>query len=152
MAHVAAMNSPLDLASLKNELHQLEERILTDRRERDWVWLDLMRRGMLLIARMMVEVKARGERPQPRSGIAPSSALPNPGLVGQAIDVEQFRAHTPEKFELIGGFLFDDAEHPENRLRLLSVLLVNVGLVEAVRQAPEALWREALDRVYGGAS
>ena len=35
------------------------------------------------------------------------------------------------------------------RRRLLALLLVNVGLLEAVKLAPEARWREALDRAHG---
>ncbi len=65
-----------------------------------------------------------------------------------AIDVEEFRAYTPEKFELLDGYLFDTRQHTESRRRLLHLLLVNVGLLEAVRVAPEERWREALQRVY----
>jgi len=74
--------------------------------------------------------------------------LPLPELDAQAIDVEEFRAYTPEKFELLGGYLFDTRQHAESRRRLLHLLLVNVGLLEAVRLAPEERWREALQRVY----
>ncbi|HJS43334.1 MAG TPA: hypothetical protein VJ755_07655 [Gemmatimonadales bacterium] len=74
--------------------------------------------------------------------------LPIPDLEARAINVEEFRANTPEKFELLKGYLFDTYEHAESRQRLLSLLLVNVGLLDAVRLAPEALWREALRRVY----
>jgi len=74
--------------------------------------------------------------------------LPLPELEARAIDVEQFRAYTPEKFELLDGYLFDTGQHTESRRRLLRLLLVNVGLFEAVRLAPEERWREALQRVY----
>jgi len=50
---------------------------------------------------------------------------------------------------LLGGYLFDAADHPDARRRLLRLLLVNVGLLEAVRLVPEERWREALRRVYG---
>jgi hypothetical protein len=40
---------------------------------------------------------------------------------------------------------------PELRLKLLRLLLANVGLLEAVKLAPEQRWREALDRTYGAA-
>jgi len=71
-----------------------------------------------------------------------------PELEARAIDVEAFRAYAPEKFELLDGYLFDIREHTESRRRLLRLLLVNVGLLDAVRLAPEARWREALQRVY----
>ena len=74
--------------------------------------------------------------------------LPIPELESRAIDVEEFRANTPEKFELLDGYLFDTRQHAESRRRLLRLLLVNVGLLDAVRLAPERRWREALQRVY----
>ena len=74
--------------------------------------------------------------------------LPTPDLEARAINVEQFQAYTPEKFELVEGYLFDTQEYAESRQRLLALLLVNVGLVDAVRLAPEERWREALRRVY----
>lgn len=74
--------------------------------------------------------------------------LPIPDLEARAINVEQFQAYTPEKFELLEGYLFDTHEHPESRRRLLDLLLVNVGLLDAVRLAPEERWREALRQVY----
>jgi len=74
--------------------------------------------------------------------------LPLPELEARAINVEAFRAYAPEKFELLSGYLFDIREHPESRRRLLRLLLVNVGLLDAVRLAPEARWREALEQVY----
>ena len=74
--------------------------------------------------------------------------LPIPDLEARAINVDAFRAHTPEKFELLEGYLFDTHEHAESRRRLLGLLLVNVGLLDAVRLAPQERWREALQRVY----
>jgi hypothetical protein len=74
---------------------------------------------------------------------------PLPELEARAINVEEFRAYTPEKFELLEGYLFDIPQHTESRRRLLCLLLVNVGLLDAVRLAPEERWREALARVYG---
>lgn len=73
---------------------------------------------------------------------------PIPDLAARAIDIDEFRTNTPEKFELLAGYLFDTSEHPESRRRLLNLLLVNVGLVDAVRLAPEERWREALQKVY----
>lgn len=74
--------------------------------------------------------------------------LPIPELEARAINVEQFRAYTPEKFELVEGYLFDTQEHAASRRRLLALLLVNVGLLDAVRLAPEERWRAALRRAY----
>ncbi len=51
-------------------------------------------------------------------------------------------ALTPEHFEAIDGKLFFEEQQ---RLNLLRMLLENVGLDAAVRLAPAALWREALN-------
>jgi hypothetical protein len=75
--------------------------------------------------------------------------LPPPDMGPQAITVAQYRSHAPEKFELWEGYLFTGPDYPEERHRLLSLLLVNVGLLEAVKLAPEERWREALEQVYG---
>jgi len=61
----------------------------------------------------------------------------------------QFFELTPEKFELVEGYLFDPPHINETRLKLLSLLLINVGLKEAVQLAPEERWKEALRQVYG---
>ena len=74
--------------------------------------------------------------------------LPIPDLEARAINVEQFRAYTPEKFELVEGYLFHSRQYSESRQQLLALLLVNVGLIEAVRLAPEQHWREALRRLH----
>ncbi len=78
-----------------------------------------------------------------------SRELPIPNLEARPITLEQYHAHTPEKFELWEGYLFHTADDPDARRRLLGLLLVNVGLLEAVRLVPEERWREALERVYG---
>ena len=78
-----------------------------------------------------------------------SRELPIPNLEARPITAEQYHAHTPEKFELWGGYLFHAAADPDARRRLLGLLLVNVGLLEAVRLVSEERWREALERVYG---
>lgn len=75
--------------------------------------------------------------------------LPVPELESQRITVDQYHAYAPEKFELIGGYLFYGPDYPEDRHKLLRLLLVNVGLREAVKLVPEQRWREALERVYG---
>lgn len=71
-----------------------------------------------------------------------------PGLEPRAITIEEYYAYAPEKIELLGGYLFLPAEYPEPRRQLLQLLLVNLGLLEAVRLVPEDRWREALERVY----
>lgn len=104
---------------------------------------------MLLLARMIAEVAP------PRAGSHPGHSMDQPGgfpipdLTARPINVEEYHEHAPEKFELLAGYLFSGPADPEPRHRLLALLLVNVGLVEAVRLAPEALWREALRSVYG---
>lgn len=76
--------------------------------------------------------------------------LPPPDLEPRPITMDQYYAYAPEKFELLEGYLFLPADYPELRRQLLKLLLVNVGLLEVVRSAPEARWREALKRGYGG--
>lgn len=72
-----------------------------------------------------------------------------PGLERRAITLEEYYAYAPEKFELIGGYLFYGPDYPEHRHQLLKLLLVNVGLLEAVKLVPEERWRAALEQVYG---
>lgn len=69
--------------------------------------------------------------------------LPIPDLDGRPSKYEEYYAHTPEKIELIRGQLIDWDDSLEQRRPFLALLLTNVGLVEAVRLAPEASWREA---------
>ena len=76
--------------------------------------------------------------------------LPPPDLEPRPITMDQYHAYAPEKFELLDGYLFLPGQYPELRRELLRLLLINVGLQEAVKLAPEARWREALEQVYGG--
>lgn len=62
--------------------------------------------------------------------------------------MEEYYGYAPEKFELWDGHLFLPGDCPEIRQKLLVLLLVNMGLVPAVRLVPEDRWREALDRAY----
>jgi len=78
----------------------------------------------------------------------PSVSVPIPDLEARAITMQEYSGYAPENFELIAGYLFLPGEYPELRLKLLRLLLVNVGLREAVRLAPEQRWREALERAY----
>ena len=137
------------LISLEYQLRLIEDRIRTDLRERDVAWLEHARKGMMLLSRMIVEATSSTRDRLREPLVERSGVLLIPDLEARAVNVEEYRAHTPEKFELLGGYLFDSAEHPETRHRLLNLLLVNVGLLEAVRLAPEDRWREALARVYG---
>jgi hypothetical protein len=75
--------------------------------------------------------------------------LPVAGLEPCPITFAQYQAFTPEKIELVGGYLIAPAHRPAERRRLLALLLVNLGLVEAVKLAPAASWREALQRACG---
>lgn len=72
--------------------------------------------------------------------------LPVPELEPRPISLDEYRAFTPEKLELFCGYLIAPSDEPEERHRLLALLLVNLGLIEAVELAPEACWRDALDR------
>jgi hypothetical protein len=104
---------------------------------------------MMLLARMIVEASASRRDGLREPDVVGSGDLLVPVLEARAITMEEYSGRTPEKFELLGGYLFHTAEHPEARHRLLNLLLVNVGLLEAVRLAPADRWREALERVYG---
>jgi hypothetical protein len=134
------------LISLEYQLRLTEDRIRTDLRERDLAWLEHARKGMMLLSRMIVEAisSPRDRLREPLVKLSGELLIPN--LEARAINVEEYRAYAPEKVELLGGYLFDGAE---TRHRLLNLLLVNVGLLEAVRLAPQDRWQEALARVYG---
>ncbi|UCC84247.1 MAG: hypothetical protein JSW46_04775 [Gemmatimonadota bacterium] len=75
--------------------------------------------------------------------------LPIPELEPRPISLDEYRKFTPEKLELLRGYLIAPADEPEERRRLLVLLLVNLGLVEAVKLVPEASWHEALGLAYG---
>lgn len=77
--------------------------------------------------------------------------MPTPGLEPRKITMDEYHALTPEKLELWEGCLILPREYPEERRNLLLLLLVNEGLVEAVRLAPAEHWRSALRQVYGEA-
>ena len=139
------------LSALESQLHDTEYRLRLDLLQRDSAWRERVTAAMSLLCRILAEVvpdsSIRRDRRAHVSQVP--EGLPLPDLEGRAITMEEYQAHTPEKFELLGGYLFSPADYPEARQRLLSLLLVNVGLVEAVRLAPAERWREALGRVYG---
>lgn len=74
--------------------------------------------------------------------------LPRPCPWPEPITAEQYQAFTPEKLELVSGYLLDGPESKERRLQLLALLLTNCGLEEAVQLAWPEHWREALERSY----
>ena len=74
---------------------------------------------------------------------------PEPDLAPRPITLEQYLALTPEKLELIEGYLIDGPRYADERRNLL--LLVNEGLLQAVRLASPDKWRAALKQVYGEA-
>lgn len=74
---------------------------------------------------------------------------PVPELEPRSLTFEQYLAFTPEKLELVEGYLIDSPDYTKQRRDLLSLLLLNEGLAEAVRLAPPERWRTALRQVYG---
>jgi len=72
-----------------------------------------------------------------------------PDIEPRPITIDEYESFTPEKLELIGGYLIDGPDHPEQRRDLLALLLTNEGLIEAVRLVPAERWRDAIARVYG---
>jgi hypothetical protein len=75
-------------------------------------------------------------------------AFPEPGLAPRPITLDQYMELTPEKLELIQGYLIAPPDWTEERVQLLALLLTNVGLLEALRLAPRELWEEALPQAY----
>ena len=149
-----SMDVEARLTSLESQLHLTEYRLRRDLLERDAAWRERTSSAMSLIARMLAEGFARAHRSAQHEN--PVSKRPGelsaPGLEPRPITLEEYHAHTPEKFELLGGYLFSPADDLDARRGLLNLLLVNVGLLEAVRLVSEERWREALERVYGSAA
>ena len=69
-----------------------------------------------------------------------------PGLDPRPVTMAEYHAYAPERVELLGGYVFEPAEA---RRRALRLLLVNTGLLEAVKLVPAERWREAIQQVYG---
>ena len=74
---------------------------------------------------------------------------PIPDLEPRRISLDEYLELTPEKLELIEGYLIDEPQYPDERRDLLALLLTNEGLLATLRLAPEERWREALRQVYG---
>ena len=71
-----------------------------------------------------------------------------PGLAPRAITLQEYFENTPEKLEVIDGYLIAGPDEPAPRRRLLALLLANTGLADTVRLAPRASWLDALARAY----
>ncbi len=78
-----------------------------------------------------------------------TDGFPVADLEPRRITVDEYHLCTAERLELLDGYLCDGPPPSRRRRELLELLLVNVGLLEAVRLASEERWREALARVYG---
>lgn len=77
------------------------------------------------------------------------SQLPRAYPWPEPITAEQYQAFTPEKLELVSGYLIDGPASNQSRLELLALLLTNCGLEEVVTLADPEHWREAMERSYG---
>ncbi len=74
--------------------------------------------------------------------------LPRPRWWPEPITLEQYIAFTPEKLELVRGYLIEGPDTTEERLQLLALLLTNCGLEAAVALASKDDWREAIDHNF----
>jgi|SRR5688572_22000486 len=83
----------------------------------------------------MTPIDPRPEEPTPRRGPQP-------------ITLEQFQEFTPEKFELVGGYLFAGKDSPEARVDLLRILLTNCGLTAAAMMCDKDDWRAAGEAAF----
>ena len=75
--------------------------------------------------------------------------LPEPDLMPAPIADEQYQKFTPQKFELVGGYLFDGPVSHQERVNLLALLMTNEGLARVLLLAPEAKWRAAMKQIFG---
>ena len=92
------------LISLEYELHLTEYRVRRDLLERDLGWLDRVSTAMSLICRLLAEaIPTPSDRRHHEVPMEMPGGLPIPDLEPRAITVEEYRAHTPEKFELLEG-------------------------------------------------
>ena len=78
----------------------------------------------------------------------PDTRLPQPRRWPEPITLEQYIAFTPEKLELVSGYLIDGPESPEERIALLALLLRNCGLEAAAMLSSVEDWREAGERAF----
>ena len=73
---------------------------------------------------------------------------PEPRWWPEPITEEEYQQFTPEKFELVAGYLFDGPDSDDRRLDLLALLLKNCGLEAAAFLCSKEDWREAAERVF----
>lgn len=79
----------------------------------------------------------------------PEPRWPSPTPDPAPINIDLYMRFTPEKLELIEGYLIDGPESPEARLKLLALLLTNAGLKAALRLASRQAWEQAMREVFG---
>ena len=77
---------------------------------------------------------------------APDEDRPIPALGPRPITMDQYHAHTPEKFELWDGKLFFDEN---DRVNLLALLLEQAGVDVAVRLGRLEVWEAAVAACQG---
>ena len=75
--------------------------------------------------------------------------LPEPGVAPASITLEQYQQFTPQKFELVSGYLFDGPIRHQERINLLALLMTNEGLTRVLLLAPEEKWRAAMKQLFG---
>lgn len=79
----------------------------------------------------------------------PGPDWPVPAPEPAPIDSELYTGFTPSKVELVEGYLIDGPDRPEARLKLLALLLRNVGLKATLRLAPREVWLQAMREEWG---
>ena len=80
-----------------------------------------------------------------------SAQLPEPNVMPAPISGAQYQQFAPQKFELIGGYLFDGPVNHQERINLLALLMTNEGLARVLLLAPEEKWRAAMQQIFGKA-
>ena len=75
--------------------------------------------------------------------------LPEPDVMPAPISGEQYQKFTPEKLELVSGYLIDGPVNHQERINLLALLMTNEGLARVLLLAPEDKWRKALQQIFG---
>jgi hypothetical protein len=78
----------------------------------------------------------------------PTPKQPTPSCWPEPITLAQFQEYTPEKFELVDGYLFGGKDDNEARLKLLRILLINCGLDAAAGVCRMEDWREAGEHAF----
>ena len=116
--------------SLEYQLHLTEYRIRRDLLERDRAWRDQITSAMSLVCRMLAAAIPSSPRRHDREDpVKAPGELPMPDLEPRPITLEEYHAHAPEKFELLGGYLFRPADDADARRRLLGLLLKKAATV-----------------------